>query len=213
MFDFDIMGMIAGLPGLLIALVFHEYAHARMAVAMGDFTPRLMGRLTLDPRAHIDPIGLVMLLVARFGWAKPVEYNPMNLRERTRGEILTALAGPAANFIIAFAAMLVLVLLRRFAPGIVTGGMYTVIWMIVIYNINFGIFNLIPLPPLDGSKVLYHIIPYEHRWRYMQLERYSFLILIAMMMTPILGSILVPLARLTLKVFSITISLLLGGIL
>ena len=213
MFDFDIMGMIAGLPGLLIALVFHEYAHARMAVTMGDFTPRLMGRLTLDPRAHIDPIGLVMLLVARFGWAKPVEYNPMNFRERTRGEILTALAGPAANFIIAFAAMLVLVLLRRFAPGIVTGGMYTVIWMIVIYNINFGIFNLIPLPPLDGSKVLYHIIPYEHRWRYMQLERYSFLILIAMMMTPILGSILVPLARLTLKVFSITISLLLGGIL
>ena len=207
------MGMIAGLPGLLIALVFHEYAHARMAVAMGDFTPRLMGRLTLDPRAHIDPIGLVMLLVARFGWAKPVEYNPMNFRERTRGEILTALAGPAANFIIAFAAMLVLVLLRRFAPGIVTGGMYTVIWMIVIYNINFGIFNLIPLPPLDGSKVLYHIIPYEHRWRYMQLERYSFLILIAMMMTPILGSILVPLARLTLKVFTITISLLLGGIL
>ena len=186
MFDFDIMGLIAGLPGLLIALVFHEYAHARMAVAMGDFTPRLMGRLTLDPRAHIDPIGLVMLLVARFGWAKPVEYNPMNFRERTRGEILTAL---------------------------VTGGMYTVIWMIVIYNINFGIFNLIPLPPLDGSKVLYHIIPYEHRWRYMQLERYSFLILIAMMMTPILGSILVPLARLTLKVFSITISLLLGGIL
>ena len=213
MFDFDIMDMIAGLPGLLIALVFHEYAHARMAVAMGDFTPRLMGRLTLDPRAHIDPIGLVMLLVARFGWAKPVEYNPMNFRERTRGEILTALAGPAANFIIAFAAMLVLVLLRRFAPGIVTGGMYTVIWMIVIYNINFGIFNLIPLPPLDGSKVLYHIIPYEHRWRYMQLERYSFLILIAMMMTPILGSILVPLARLTLKVFTITISLLLGGIL
>lgn len=213
MFDFDIMGIIAGLPGLLIALVFHEYAHARMAVAMGDFTPRLMGRLTLDPRAHIDPIGLVMLLVARFGWAKPVEYNPMNFRERTRGEILTALAGPAANFVIAFAAMLVLVLLRRFAPDIVTGGMYTVIWMIVIYNINFGIFNLIPLPPLDGSKVLYHIIPYEHRWRYMQLERYSFLILIAMMMTPILGSILVPLARLTLKVFSITISLLLGGIL
>ena len=213
MFDFDIMGIIAGLPGLLIALVFHEYAHARMAVAMGDFTPRLMGRLTLDPRAHIDPIGLVMLLVARFGWAKPVEYNPMNFRERTRGEILTALAGPAANFIIAFAAMLVLVLLRRFAPGIVTGGMYTVIWMIVIYNINFGIFNLIPLPPLDGSKVLYHILPYEHRWRYMQLERYSFLILIAMMMTPILGSILVPLARLTLKVFTITISLLLGGIL
>lgn len=213
MFDFDLMGIVAGLPGLLIALVFHEYAHARMAVAMGDFTPRIMGRLTLDPRAHIDPIGLVMLLVARFGWAKPVEYNPMNFRERTKGEILTALAGPAANFVTAFFSLLLLVLLRMFAPGVVTGGVYTVLWLIVIFNINFGIFNLIPLPPLDGSKVLYHIIPYEHRWRYMQLERYSFLILIAMMMTPVLGHILIPLARLILSGFTFIISLLLGGML
>lgn len=213
MFDFDLMGIVAGLPGLLIALVFHEYAHARMAVAMGDFTPRIMGRLTLDPRAHIDPIGLVMLLVARFGWAKPVEYNPMNFRERTKGEILTALAGPAANFVTAFFSLFLLVLLRMFAPGFVTGGVYTVLWLIVIFNINFGIFNLIPLPPLDGSKVLYHIIPYEHRWRYMQLERYSFLILIAMMMTPVLGHILIPLARLILSGFTFIISLLLGGML
>lgn len=213
MFDFDLMSIVAGLPGLLIALVFHEYAHARMAVAMGDFTPRIMGRLTLDPRAHIDPIGLVMLLVARFGWAKPVEYNPMNFRERTKGEILTALAGPAANFVTAFFSLLLLVLLRMFAPGVVTGGVYTVLWLIVIFNINFGIFNLIPLPPLDGSKVLYHIIPYEHRWRYMQLERYSFLILIAMMMTPVLGHILIPLSRLILSGFTFIISLLLGGML
>lgn len=213
MFDFDLLGIVAGLPGLLIALVFHEYAHARMAVAMGDFTPRIMGRLTLDPRAHIDPIGLMMLLVARFGWAKPVEYNPMNFRERTKGEILTALAGPAANFATAFCSLLLLVLLRMFAPGFVTGGVYTVLWMIVIFNINFGIFNLLPLPPLDGSKVLFHILPYEYRWRYMQLERYSFLILIALMMTPVLGSILVPLARLILGGFTFIISLLLGGML
>lgn len=212
MFDFDLMSIVAGLPGLLIALVFHEYAHARVAVAMGDFTPRLMGRLTLDPRAHIDPIGLIMLLVARFGWAKPVEYNPMNFKDRTKGEILTALAGPAANFLMAFLSLLLLVLLRIFAPGFVTGGVYTVLWMIVIFNINFGIFNLIPLPPLDGSKVLFHIIPYEQRWRYMQLERYSFLILIAMMMTPILGSILIPLSRLILRGFTVIISLLLGGL-
>lgn len=212
MFDFDLMSIVAGLPGLLIALVFHEYAHARVAVAMGDFTPRLMGRLTLDPRAHIDPIGLIMLLVARFGWAKPVEYNPMNFKNRTKGEILTALAGPAANFLMAFLSLLLLVLLRIFAPGFVTGGVYTVLWMIVIFNINFGIFNLIPLPPLDGSKVLFHIIPYEQRWRYMQLERYSFLILIAMMMTPILGSILIPLSRLILRGFTVIISLLLGGL-
>jgi len=86
MFGFDLMYMIAGLPGLIIAMSLHEYAHARVAVAMGDFTPRLTGRLTLNPLAHIDPIGLLMLLVARFGWAKPVMVNPSNFRDRRRGE-------------------------------------------------------------------------------------------------------------------------------
>ena len=102
MFGFDLMYMIAGLPGLIIAMSLHEYAHARVAVAMGDFTPRLTGRLTLNPLAHIDPIGLLMLLVARFGWAKPVMVNPGNFRDRRRGEVLVALAGPGANFAVAF---------------------------------------------------------------------------------------------------------------
>ena len=82
MFGFNLMEMVAGLPGLIMALALHEYAHARAAVAMGDFTPRMMGRLTLNPLAHIDPIGLAMLLIARFGWAKPVVINPHNFRDR-----------------------------------------------------------------------------------------------------------------------------------
>ena len=104
MFDFDIVRIVAGLPGLLIALVVHEYAHARAAVAMGDPTPAMMGRLTLNPKEHIDPVGLLALLLVQFGWAKPVVYNPRNFRNWRKGDIIVALAGPGANLAIGFIA-------------------------------------------------------------------------------------------------------------
>ena len=105
MFDFNIMHIIAGLPGLLIAMVIHEYAHAQVAVWLGDFTPRLMGRLTLNPKAHVDPIGMLMLFLVHFGWAKPVMINPRNFKNPKRDDILVSLAGPAANFIAVWAAI------------------------------------------------------------------------------------------------------------
>ncbi len=208
MFDFNIMSLVAGLPGLLLALVLHEYAHARVAVAMGDFTPRLTGRLTLNPVAHIDPIGLIMLLVAHFGWAKPVMVNPRNFRDMRKGNILVALAGPAANFVTAFVAMFLMILMYRlnFDMSI---GVKTVLSMIVLFNVNFGIFNLIPLPPLDGSKILLEFLPREYAYKYMGIERYSFIILIVMMMTPILGGILIPLSQLILGLFETVISIIL----
>ena len=104
MFGFNLLEMVAGIPGLLMALVIHEYAHALIADKMGDNTPRMMGRLTLNPVAHIDPLGLIMLLIARFGWAKPVMINSSNFRNWRTGEICVSLAGPLANFILAFAA-------------------------------------------------------------------------------------------------------------
>ncbi|MBF1683663.1 MAG: site-2 protease family protein, partial [Selenomonas sp.] len=97
MFGFDLQEMLLGVPGLVIAMTFHEYAHARAAVSLGDFTPRLMGRLTLNPTAHIDPIGLLMLFLVRFGWAKPVMINPSNFRQPKRDDILVSLAGPMMN--------------------------------------------------------------------------------------------------------------------
>lgn len=208
MFDFNIMSLVAGLPGLLLALVLHEYAHARVAVAMGDFTPRFTGRLTLNPVAHIDPIGLIMLLVAHFGWAKPVMVNPRNFRDMRKGNILVALAGPAANFVTAFVAMFLMILMYRlnFDMSI---GVKTVLSMIVLFNVNFGIFNLIPLPPLDGSKILLEFLPREYAYKYMGIERYSFIILIVMMMTPILGGILIPLSQLILGLFETVISIIL----
>ena len=208
MFDFNLMSIIAGLPGLLLALVLHEYAHARVAVAMGDFTPKLTGRLTLNPMAHIDPIGLLMLLVARFGWAKPVMVNPRNFRDMKKGNILVALAGPAANFLTAFVTLFIMMVL--FKMGMLnTVGIKTVLSMIVLFNINFGIFNLIPLPPLDGSKILLEFLPGELAYKYMGLERYSFIILIILIMTPVLSSILVPLSSLILHIFETILSVIL----
>jgi Zn-dependent protease len=208
MFDFNLMSIIAGLPGLLLALVLHEYAHARVAVAMGDFTPKLTGRLTLNPMAHIDPIGLLMLLVARFGWAKPVMVNPRNFRDMKKGNILVALAGPAANFLTAFVTLFIMMVLFKFGM-LNTVGIKTVLSMIVLFNINFGIFNLIPLPPLDGSKILLEFLPGELAYKYMGLERYSFIILIILIMTPVLSSILVPLSGLILHIFETILSVIL----
>lgn len=204
MFDFNILHIVAGIPGLLIAMVMHEYAHALVADYMGDDTPRLMGRLTLNPMAHIDPIGALMLLVARFGWAKPVMINPHNFRSWRKGELCVAFAGPAANLIVAFVALVAQVVFSRL--DLFTGtALQLVLSMIVIYNINFAIFNLLPLPPLDGSRILMCFLPSEWNYRLASLERYSFIILIALMMTPVFSYILIPLQRLVFSVFSLAL--------
>ncbi len=202
MFGFNLMEMVAGLPGLIMALALHEYAHAWAAVKMGDFTPKMMGRLTLNPMAHIDPIGLVVLLIARFGWAKPVVINPHNFRDRKKGEILVAVAGPAMNFLLAFLFLGVMIFLTHRMQMEMSYGLRAVLWLIVVYNINFGIFNLIPLPPLDGSRILMAMLPYEMQYRFAALERYSMIIFIIFIATPILGYILVPIAQLLLGLFS-----------
>lgn len=203
MFDFSLTGLIAGLPGLVIALVIHEYAHAKAADVMGDFTPRMTGRLTLNPMAHIDPIGLIMLLVVRFGWAKPVMINARNFRNWRQGELLVALAGPVANLLVAFISLLAMAVL--FKLGMFSEGVRLVLTMMVLFNINFAIFNMLPLPPLDGSKVLMVLLPGRLAYKLMSLERYSFIILIFLMMTPFLTMILIPLQRLVLSVFNLII--------
>ena len=191
---------------MIIAMVCHEYAHARVAVALGDFTPRLMGRLTLNPMAHIDPIGLLMMFLVHFGWAKPVTVNPTNFRNYKRDDMLVSFAGPAANFIIAFIAMFTIALLVSLGIQL-TEGTRLVLWLIVIYNINFGIFNLIPLPPLDGSHILMHLLPYELGQRYMEFSRYSFLIFLVIIMTPIVGWILIPIQRFILGFYQVILSM------
>ena len=200
-----LMQIVAGLPGLIIAMTVHEFSHAATAVALGDPTPKMQGRLTLNPAAHIDPVGLLMLFLVRFGWAKPVMINPYNFKHPRRDDILVSLAGPVSNLVTAFIALLVMVLLVKFGVQM-TPGMSLVFSLILIYNINFAIFNMIPVPPLDGSKVLIQLLPYELARKLQELERYSFLMLIIFLMTPILGSILVPMQRLILGMFESIIS-------
>lgn len=194
------MNLITGLPGIIIAMVVHEFAHARVAYALGDFTPKLAGRLTLNPAAHVDPIGLLMLIIAHFGWAKPVQINPYNFQNPRRDEMLVSVAGPAANLITAFVTVIFMVLLYKMNFEM-SEGMHLVLSLIMIININFAIFNMIPFPPLDGFHILQNILPYELARRLEGMERYSFIFLIIILMTPILGYIFVPMQRFILGIF------------
>ena len=202
-----LMQVVAGLPGLVIAMTVHEYAHARVADFLGDPTPRMQGRLTLNPAAHIDPLGLLMLFLIRFGWAKPVMINPYNFKNPRRDDILVSVAGPAANLITAFLALVFMVVLVN-AGVSMSHGMRTVFSLILIYNINFAIFNMLPIPPLDGSAILKQLLPYELAQRYRELERYSFFILIIFLMVPgLLTSIFVPMQQFILATFESIISI------
>ena len=195
-----LMNLIAGLPGIVIAMVIHEYSHARVAYALGDYTPRLQGRLTLNPVAHVDPIGLLMLFIVHFGWAKPVQINPLNFSNPRRDDILVSLAGPASNLITSFVALIVLVLFVKMKLPI-SDGLLVVFNLIIIYNINFAIFNMLPIPPLDGSHILRNLLPYDLARAYAQLERYSFIFLIIIIATPVLSYVFVPLQRFILGIF------------
>lgn len=159
--DFSFVLVVAA---LILSIVIHEVAHGYMANWLGDPTARLAGRLTLNPMSHIDPLGSIfipaLLLMSNagllFGWAKPVPYNPYNLRNQRWGELLVAAAGPASNMIIA----LVFALIIRLAPAIGVSMAFLELASYIVYiNILLAFFNLIPIPPLDGSKVLGGLLP------------------------------------------------------
>lgn len=195
-----LIGAITSLPGIIIAMVIHEWAHARVAYALGDFTPKMMGRLTLNPAAHIDILGLVMLFIAHFGWAKPVQINPYNFSNPKRDDILVSLAGPGANFAIAFLSLIFINILVKLGMPL-TEGAEMVFSMIILINVNFGLFNLLPIPPLDGSHVLRQLLPEELAQKYDELQQYSFVFLIIILMTPIVSWILIPARMMVLGIF------------
>lgn len=206
---FEYIGhLIAGVPGIIIAMVIHEFSHARVAYALGDPTPKMDGRLTLNPAAHVDLIGLVMLFIVHFGWAKPVRINPMNFSNPRRDDILVSLAGPASNLITAFVFTILLVLMVKLHLPM-SEGLLVVFQLIIVYNINFAIFNMLPIPPLDGSHILRNLLPYELARRYEELERYSFIFLIIILATPILSYVFVPMQRFIFGIFKSVVGILL----
>ncbi|ACK42744.1 MULTISPECIES: site-2 protease family protein [Dictyoglomus] len=176
---------------ILIAITVHEFAHGKMAEIEGDITPRLSGRLTLNPLAHIDPIGFLMLLLFRFGWAKPVPVNFDNLRRGDKSVILVSLAGPLANFSLAF---LVSIFWRFDLP--VPIGFVSFCIELAILNVFLGIFNLIPIPPLDGSHILEALLPYKYKRYYQSIGIYGVLILMILILTNGLYIIISPLLNL-----------------
>lgn len=166
---------------LVIALTIHEYAHAKVADTLGDPTPRANGRVTLDPRAHLDPLGTILILVVGFGWGRPVEFDPYNLRNPKRDTALIALAGPASNIVLA----IILSILASFlgADNLIA----SIIPLMIMMNISLAIFNLVPVFPLDGEKILHGILPAELALEYSRaMHQYGTLILI-MLLLPIAG--------------------------
>lgn len=199
--------MIYAIPGLLIAMTVHEWAHAKVADNLGDYTPRMQGRLTLNPISHIDPIGLIMLFFAQIGWAKPVPINPNNFSNYRNGVMQVSLAGPLSNLIVALVATVLFAL--TFKYNMSTHWLTAILQLIIIYNVNFAIFNLVPIPPLDGSKVLLSLLPGEMAYKYETsiIARYSFILLILLVFTGILGFIIRPISGLIISFLNIIVSL------
>lgn len=165
--------LLISAPPILLALTFHEFAHAWTANKLGDPTARNEGRLTLNPLAHLDPMGTIMLFIARFGWAKPVPVDSRYLQHPRRDMMWIALAGPASNILLACACGIVL---RRIGLAPSFGMMETSIKMLffsVQINLILAFFNLIPLPPLDGSRILTGLLPPKQAYQYSQLEQYG----------------------------------------
>ncbi|MCE5285483.1 MAG: site-2 protease family protein [Pelosinus sp.] len=193
------------IPGLLIALTVHEYAHARAAVWLGDHTPKTEGRLTLNPIAHLDPFGLIMLCISNFGWAKPVNVNFYNLKNFRKGLFWVSLAGPFANFITAFLSCLIYVILDN--TGLLSIELEKVLRISFLINLSLVVFNLLPIPPLDGSKILMSILPDKKAYFLERMEQYGVFILMLLVVTHIFDPIFDPLVRIMAIIIQVLVSL------
>ncbi|MBR2784876.1 MAG: site-2 protease family protein [Clostridia bacterium] len=196
------------LPALVLSLSIHEYAHAWVAYKLGDISQKIRGRLTLNPLAHIDPIGFIAIVLVGVGWGKPVTVDDRNFKDSRKGMMLTSLAGPASNLLLAILVTIILKLLMVFGVmnSIINSNTGNIILNMLLYviqfNIVFGIFNLIPLPPLDGSKVLAYFLPQRARGFMYTLERYSFIIIMIIYFTNLTSYIIAPGYNLVLKLIN-----------
>ncbi len=204
----DVSIIIARVVVLIIAFTVHELSHAVTADYLGDPTPRRMGRITLNPLKHLDPIGTLLLIIAGFGWAKPVMVNPMNMRGNPRTSMaIVAAAGPISNLLMAaIAAVFFRLGLVSFIQASGALSLSLVLSEFIWINLILAVFNLIPIPPLDGSKLLYALLPSELVYRLRSLEQFGFLILMAIVfLVPAVLTVLVGLPA------SALLQLLIGG--
>lgn len=193
------------LPALLISLSIHEFAHAYTAYKFGDRSQKALGRMTLNPLAHIDIWGFVCIALLGFGWGRPVIIDDRNFKNRAKGNMLTALAGPMSNLVMAILFTIVLKICMMtgvvdFAVSTTTGSVLTNMLVLAIqFNVVFAIFNMLPIPPFDGSKVLFYFLPQKYKGIMYTLETYSFYIILIFIITGAGGYIITPLVNLILN--------------
>jgi len=199
--NFDINAFMQQLiiqaPPLLFALTVHELAHGYVAYRLGDPTAKNAGRLTLNPLKHLDPLGVLAFIIMKIGWAKPVPVNPRYFKNPQQDMLLVALAGPGANILLAIAsaALAHLMIALPFLPFAVLQPLVAMLAASVWINIMLAVFNCIPIPPLDGSKVLMGLLPPAAARSYAKLEPFGFLVLLALFYTGVIGWIIMPIIR------------------
>lgn len=179
-----LLDLLFTLPAVLVAITMHEFAHGLVSAKLGDPTPEATGRLSLNPFRHLDPVGVLCLIFFHFGWAKPVQVNPYYYKNKKGGMVAVALAGPLMNFLIAFLCTFGMGIILKTTGGYASEGMYYLFQFLnygALLNIGLGAFNLIPIPPLDGSKVLGAVLPEQQYFGYMRYERYGGLVLVALL--------------------------------
>ena len=184
---------LAFIVGLVIAITIHEFAHAFVAYRLGDPTAKLAGRLTLNPASHLDPIGTLALLIIGIGWGKPTPFDPFNLRNIKRDSALISVAGAVSNFLLAI--LISIPYLVAYFTGnlsVTLNSIYQILSIIIWINLILGVFNLIPIAPLDGFKVLAGLLPREWYRDFIQTERYGIFILLLLLITGAVGRILFP---------------------
>ena len=185
--------ILVSFVGIAVAISVHEFGHAFAAHLLGDDTAKMQGRMTLDPAKHIDPIGLITLLVFHFGWAKPVPVNPNNFRNYKLGNVLVSLAGAIGNIL----AAIVCVFVIKYAK---IEAIQTTSNVTLIYNVGFAAFNLLPIPPLDGWGIISTFIPYKYNDLVYKYEAYSYPILLILLVTGMYGVIVSPIRDIIFKI-------------
>lgn len=178
------------LPGIFLAITLHEFAHGMVAYWNGDDTAKLHGRLTLNPLKHFDLAGFLMLLIFKFGWAKPVPINEYKFRNKKIGLLTVSLAGIVMNLLICITSMVILNILSKI--NLINDFGIKILLFTAKVNISFAAFNLLPIPPLDGSKVLYSLLPTDIRYKFYQYESYGMFILLILSFTNLIYYVLDP---------------------